>query len=126
MTLPYLSRLLAELAHSSGKLIRLVCPAVATSTLQMVDRPNGVDDAIEFACNQPGTALESLEKRSFTAFLAKETDVVARRYPFAPAQEQWVGMLKESPAGTLLLQQNVPASSHSFGVCSFLWLEGLL
>ncbi len=88
---------------TSGLLIRPVCPAVAqTITLQMVTRPTGVDDAIKFVWNQPDTVLKSSEKESLSAVLAKETDVVAGRYFFAPQPEQWVGTLKKliEPTGT--------------------------
>ena len=48
----------------------------------MANRPTGVDKAIEFVWNQPDTVLQSSEKQSLSAILAKETDVVARRYHF--------------------------------------------
>ncbi|KAL3148646.1 hypothetical protein ABBQ38_014067 [Trebouxia sp. C0009 RCD-2024] len=63
--------------------------------VQMANRPTGVDEAIEFVWSQPDTVLQSSEKQSLTAILAKETDVVARRYFLAPLPEQWVGTLKE-------------------------------
>ncbi len=50
----------------------------------MANRPTGVDEAIEFVWNQPDTVLQSSEKQSLSAILAKETDVVARRYFLAP------------------------------------------
>ena len=66
-----------------------------TTTMQMANIPTGVDEAIEFVWNQPDTVLQSSEKQSLSAILAKETDVVARRYFLAPHPEQWVGTLKE-------------------------------
>ena len=79
--------------------------------VQMAKRPTGVDEAIEFVWNQPDTVLQSSEKQSLSAILAKETDVVARRYFLAPLPEQWVGTLKEllAPRG------EIP-------VCDKLWL----
>ncbi|DBA96649.1 TPA: hypothetical protein ACH3X1_015507 [Trebouxia sp. C0004] len=72
----------------------------------MANRPTGVDEAIEFVWNQPDTVLQSSEKQSLSAMLAKETDVVARRYFLAPLPEQWVGTLKEllAPRGQQELQ----------------------
>ena len=63
--------------------------------VQMVNRPTGVDEAIEFVWNQPDTVLQSSDKQSLSAILAKETDVVSRRYFLVPLPEQWVGTLKE-------------------------------
>ena len=62
-----------------------------TTTVQMANRPTGVDEAIKFIWNQPDTVLQSSEKQRLSAALAKETDVVARRYFLAPLPEQWVG-----------------------------------
>ena len=59
------------------------------TTVQMANRPIGVDEAIEFVWNQPDTVLQSSEKQSLSAILAKETDVVAKRYFLAPLPEQW-------------------------------------
>ena len=55
--------------------------------VQMANRPTGVYEAIEFVWNQPDTVLQSSEKQSLSAILAKETDVVARRYFLAPLPE---------------------------------------
>ncbi len=68
----------------------------------MVTRPTGVDDAIEFVWGQPETTLTLSQKESIAAALAKETDVVARRFFLAPLAEQWVGTLKKliEPAGS--------------------------
>ena len=71
-----------------------------TTTVQMANRPTGVDEAIKFIWNQPDTVLQSSEKQRLSAALAKETDVVARRYFLAPLPEQWVGTLKELLAPT--------------------------
>ncbi|KAL3155946.1 hypothetical protein ABBQ32_012942 [Trebouxia sp. C0010 RCD-2024] len=67
----------------------------------MANRPTGVDEAIKFIWNQPDTVLQSSEKQRLSAALAKETDVVARRYFLAPLPEQWVGTLKELLAPTV-------------------------
>lgn len=72
----------------------------STTTVQMANRPTGVDEAIKFIWNQPDTVLQSSEKQRLSAALAKETDVVARRYFLAPLPEQWVGTLKELLAPT--------------------------
>ena len=82
-----------------------------TTTVQMANRPTGVDEAIKFIWNQPDTVLHSSEKQRLSAALAKETDVVARRYFLAPLPEQWVGTLKELLAPTGI-----------FAVCGNLWL----
>ena len=82
------------------------------TTVQMVNRPTGVDEAINFIWNQPDTVLQSSEKQRLSAALAKETDVVARRYFLAPLPEQWVGTLKELLAPTGI-----------FAVCGKLWLH---
>ena len=84
----------------------------------MANRPTGVDEAIQFVWNQPDTVLQSSEKQSLCAILAKETDVVAKRYFLAPLPEQWVGTLKEllAPRGTLL-----HSSRAALTLC--LWLE---
>ena len=66
----------------------------------MANRPTGVDEAINFIWGQPDTVLQSSEKQRLSAALAKETDVVARRYFLAPLPEQWVGTLKELLAPT--------------------------
>ena len=66
----------------------------------MANRPTGVDEAINFIWSQPDTVLQSSEKQRLSAALAKETDVVARRYFLAPLPEQWVGTLKELLAPT--------------------------
>ena len=58
-----------------------------TITVQMANRPTGVDEAIDFIWNQPDTVLQSLEKQRLNAVLAKETDVVPRRYFLAPLPE---------------------------------------
>ena len=71
-----------------------------TTTVQMANRPTGVDEAIKFIWNQPDTVLQSSEKQRLSVVLAKETDVVARRYFLAPLPEQWVGTLKELLAPT--------------------------
>ena len=71
-----------------------------TTTVQMANRPTGVDEAIKFIWNQPDTVLQSSEKQRLSAALAKETDVVARRYFLAPLPEQWVGTCL-APTGTL-------------------------
>jgi len=67
----------------------------------MANRPTGVDEAIQFIWNQPDRVLQSSEKQRLSAALAKETDVVARRYFLAPLPEQWVGTLKELLAPTV-------------------------
>ena len=77
--------------------------------VQMANRPTGVNEAIEFVWNQPDTVLQSSEKQSLSAILAKETDVVARRYFLAPLPEQWVGTLKEllAPRGDFPVCDNL-------------------
>ena len=77
----------------------------------MPNRPTGVDEAINFVWNQPDTVLKSSEMQRLSAVLAKETDVVARRYFLAPLPEQWAGTLKELLAPTGI-----------FAVCGKLWL----
>ena len=76
----------------------------------MANRPTGVDEAINFIWGQPDTVLQSSEKQRLSAALAKETDVVARRYFLAPLPEQWVGTLKELLALTGI-----------FAACDRLW-----
>ncbi|KAL3161222.1 hypothetical protein ABBQ38_009589 [Trebouxia sp. C0009 RCD-2024] len=66
----------------------------------MANRTTGVDEAIKFIWDQPDTVLQSSEKQRLSAALAKETDVVARRYFLAPLPEQCVGTLKELLAPT--------------------------
>ena len=78
----------------------------------MANRPTGVDEAINFIWAQPDTVLQSSEKQRLSAALAKETDVVARRYFLAPLPEQWVGTLKELLAPTCI-----------FAACGRLWLH---
>ena len=78
----------------------------------MVAKPTGVDEAIDFVWSQPDAALTPSQKQSITAALAKETDVVARRFFFAPDPEHWVGTLK-----------NLAASRGTLAVCGKLWLH---
>ncbi|KAL3157238.1 hypothetical protein ABBQ38_001475 [Trebouxia sp. C0009 RCD-2024] len=87
----------------------------------MANRPTGVDEAIKFIWNQPETILQSSEKQRLSAALAKETDVVAKRYFFAPLPEQWVGTLKELLAPTArlaeaLLGEGPPSKKTKTGV----------
>ena len=87
-----------------------------TTTVQMANRPTGVDEAIKFIWNQPDTVLQSSEKQRLSAALAKETDVVARRYFLAPLPEQWVGTLKELLAPTGIFAVGMCANS-TLAVC---------
>ena len=80
----------------------------------MANRPTDVDEAIKFVWNQPDTGLQSSEKQSLSAILAKETDVVAKRYLLAPLPEQWVGTLME-----LLAPRGISSVQHTLANCAF-------